>query len=178
MDERRLHQIQILAGIGHVCLQWALLETTLLAVLNVFQNLPTDEGAIIFGSLSMQNRLNMAVNLARHHKAPQKVLTELIAMRKTLQDDKGGVSLADRRNQAVHGAHQEGLEADTVSLTMFSWNEAKRQKDLTFEDFTELAEEISALQRRGYRVFEDLGRWKFPGHGEKNRSNDLGMRPA
>ena len=172
-----VYQIQFFAGIGHVCLQWALLETTLLAVLNVLENLPTDEGAIMFGGLDVHKRLNMAINLSAHHKAPPHIIRQLKDIRITLQKEKGGLDLADRRNQVVHGAHKDALDPQAVTLTMFSWNKAKREREVKFEDLAVLAEEIHALQRRVYRVFEDIGPWKYPGHGEVNRSNDLGSTP-
>ena len=117
----------------------------------------------------------MAINLASHHKAPAHIIRELKAVRAALQKD--GADISNRRNQAVHGVHKDATDAATFTLTMFSWNIAKRHKDLTPEDFYALTEEIHALQRRAYGVFEDIGRWKFPGHGEVNRSNDLGAAP-
>ena len=102
----------IMACIGHVCVQWALLENNIIAVLCACQNIPTDEAAILFGSLDMKPRLNMAINLARYHKWPRNLVTNLENLRKAIDKAK----LIDRRNMIVHGVHRQHEAEQTVTL--------------------------------------------------------------
>jgi len=161
-------QIKFMASIGHVCLQWALLEMTILAVLDALEDMPHERGAIVWGGLDMLPRFHMAINLAQFHKAPHAIPLELRAIRKALQD-----GIADGRNQAVHGAHKDSGVLDSVQLTMVRWPEPRRTQTVTLEDMFKLSEDIHALQRRCYAVFEAIGAWKFPNNGAGNSGNNL-----
>mgnify|MGYP006897128245 CR=1 FL=1 len=67
----------IMACIGYICVQWALLEQILLQTIFVMQDLESTEGEICFGGLDIQPRVNLAINLAKHQKAPKKIINEL-----------------------------------------------------------------------------------------------------
>lgn len=155
-DPKKTSATAFLASIGHVCLQWSLLELTLIAVLCAIEGIPDEKGDLIFGGLDMQPRINTAINLARYHKLPRPLINELVAIRKALQ---GGVS--ERRNQAVHGAHAETAVLGTYRLRMSRWSGDKKMQDVSLEDLFRLIEEIYTLQRRAYGVFEGVGKWKF-----------------
>jgi hypothetical protein len=148
-----------LAGIGHVCLQWALLELTLLALLCAIEEMPTEEGDLVFGGLDMQARVNTAISLARHHKLPRLLIVELEAVRRSLQKGR----ILERRNQAVHGAHAETEEFGTFQLRMSRWPVPKKLQRVSVEDMLKLTEEVHELQRRTVKVMDQFGDWKF-GH--------------
>lgn len=54
----------IMACIGNVCIQWALLEQNIMGILGACPNCPLEEVAILFGGLDMKPRLNMAIKIA------------------------------------------------------------------------------------------------------------------
>lgn len=159
MDDSQKHlaQIPLLAAIGHVCLQWSLLEMTILATLNLLNEIEPDEGFILFGGLDILPRYGLAINLLDHQNAPQDIPQELRDIRKLIQERNG---VRDRRNQAVHGAHADAKEIDAVQLTMVRWSGARRTQTVTLEQLIKLTEDIHALQRRTYGVFQRVGEWK------------------
>jgi len=119
----------------------------------------------------MLPRFNMAINLARHHNAPRHITNELAAIRKALQD-----GIAERRNQAVHGAHADTDVLDEVQLTMVRWPHPKRTQTVKLEDLLGLAQDIHDLQRRGWGVFEAIGAWKFGDHRSEDAGGKLAVR--
>jgi hypothetical protein len=154
--------------IGHVCLQWALLELGLLSILAALQNLPPDEAETIFGGLDMQPRCNMAINLARMHRLPRPMIQRLEAIRKALQ---GG--LADRRNQAVHGAHAESHLPGHIQLRMVRWKGEKSVQHVSIADMYSLTKELGVLAQEAGSIFDDYGLWKFGDHGRVNARDDF-----
>jgi len=46
-----------LAGIGHICLQWALLEQTLLGIIAAAENMPLEKTYTRFGTTDMMPAL-------------------------------------------------------------------------------------------------------------------------
>lgn len=148
--------VRILAAIGQVCLQWARLEMALIGLLSAFEEIDTERAYILFGGLDILPRINMVLNLGRHHKLPRRFLSRIEAVRTLLQ--KGG--LADRRNQVVHGAHRD-IEDDSTTLTMIRWKGAKRHKTMTATEIHHLGMEIYEAGNEVWSIFEDFGEWKF-----------------
>lgn len=132
---------------------------TLLGVIYALEDVEHERGAIIYGGLDMIPRCNMAYNLALYHKAPVRISKELKSIRAALQ---GGI--AERRNQAVHGAHSDTDNMEVLRLTMVRFKGEKRTQDVSLEQMIELTEQIHALQRRAYVVFDAIGTWKFGDH--------------
>ena len=155
--ENPTSKIPLLAAIGHVCLQWSLLEMTILGVLSQLQLVPHDEAAILFGELDILPRFNRAIALAEHHKTPALVKSKLRETRSALQ---GRTGLMARRNQAVHGAHADADSLDAVQLTMVRWSGDRRIQKVSLEDLIALTEEIHSEQRRTYSVFESIAKWQ------------------
>lgn len=155
--ENQFSQIPLLAAIGHVCLQWSILEMTILAVLNVIEELEPEEGFILFGGQDILPRFSLAIRLLDHLNAPQEIPEELRAIRELLQKRNG---IKDRRNQAVHGAHADADQLDAVQLTMVRWAGARRTQTVTLEQLIDLTEEIHSAQRRTYGVFQKIGQWQ------------------
>lgn len=73
------------AAIGHICLQWALLEHTVLALIAAAEHMPMPKVHIIFGGLDMLPRVNMAITLARQARWPQHLVKRIEVIRKALQ---------------------------------------------------------------------------------------------
>lgn len=154
-DPQLAAQIVFLSTIGHVCLQWSLLELTLLALLSDMEGIDLEKGEIIFGGLDIKPRINMAITLGTRHKLPPPMLKELRAVRKVIQDE-----LMDRRNQAVHGAHGESELLGTYNLRMSRWPAPKKLQPVSYENMIALTEEINAVQRRVYAVLTDMVEWQ------------------
>lgn len=154
-DLNNLSQVPILASIGHVCLRWSLLEMTVLAVINQLELISSEKGALLYGGLDILPRFKLAIRLAEYHRLPRDLTNELKEIRKAVQKD-----VAERRNQAVHGAHSDADVLEAVNLTMVRWPEPKRTETVSLEDLIALTEEIHDLQVRTYRVFEEVHKWQ------------------
>lgn len=166
-----IQQNAFLSGIGHICLQWALLEQTLLAIIGAAEDLPFDKVYTRFGSLDMQPRLNMALKLAREDKWPPRLIKTLVEIRKALQKDGGG--LAERRNLFIHGVHKDTDVPGEVSLTMARWSPDKREQIVTMHDAFELATHLTQLVHKAESVFRGYGVWKFGAEYQADRSEQI-----
>ena len=155
-DPQLAAQIVFLSSIGHVCLQWSLLELTLLAFLSSLEEIDVEKGEIIFGGLDIKPRINMAITLATQHNLPLPMLKELRAIRKVIQQD-----LTERRNQAIHGAHGESAVLGTYNLRMSRWPAPKRLQPVSYEDMIALSSEIHVVQQRTYQVLSDMAAWRI-----------------
>jgi hypothetical protein len=161
-------QNAFLSGIGHICLQWALLEQSVLYFIAQLEGIPLQKAYVIFAHLDMKPRLNMLILLAQDAKLPHnrfvKPLTEL---RREL--DKDGAKLADRRNMFVHGAHKVGKERGEYVLTMSRWKGDKQSQTVTLGDAAQLALELCVQAQKLNSIVEDYGFWKF-GVGQQQNS--------
>ena len=160
-------QIMIMASIGHVCLQWARLEMFVLGAIAAIERIPVEKSEVLFGGMDLIPRLNMAVNLARHAKLPQPLVSRMDKIRKKVQSD-----LADRRNQAVHGAHRD-WEGYEVTLTMVRWKGDRRSQRLTVNDIHNLAMEIHAVAEETYAAMEAVYAWRINRIAEQNSLVDM-----
>ena len=170
--------IKIYAGMGIVCVQWALLEHLMLGLISCAEGTPLDLVYLKFGSLDMLPRVNMAMTLARYHKWPQPMISRIEAIRKQLQGINGRNGLQERRNQLVHGVHKESLNPQSVSLTMVRWGEPKRTKDVSILDIADLANQLGALAQEASSIFDAYGNWKFGLSREKNGSEQFAQAKA
>lgn len=159
-----------MATIGGVCVQWALLELTLAHIIWAFLNMDEDTGAIVTGGLDMLPRVNMAINLAEHKRAPLPARKSLRSIRKAVQDTQ-----LDRRNQAVHGAHRIADEGDGTILKMLRWPKEKRHQKVTGIDLYNLSVEIHRQVELADRIYEDIGVWLYgPKHGPEDAGDGRG----
>lgn len=162
-------QSAVMATIGHVCIQWALLENNLLAILASAQNITIDEAAILFGGLDMKPRLNMAILLASHHKWHPRLQKRLDALRKAI--DK--MNLVNDRNMMIHGVHS------TSPLPQhFNFYTPRRKGSAQHETWTilkahRLGTDIASAANEAYSIFMDYGVWKFGEHRPENHSSQL-----
>jgi hypothetical protein len=153
-------QNAFLAAIGHICLQWALLEQSLLFIIGTIENVPIPKAYKMFAHLDMKPRLNMAILLAQEAKLPHaRFIRPLQDIRKAL--DKDGACLADRRNMFVHGSHQFGQNRGEYILTMSRWKGDKQNQTVTLLDAAQLIHEIILQVQKAQSVFQDYGVWKF-----------------
>ena len=148
-----------LSAIGHVCLQWALLEQTLLAIIASAEDSSFDKVYTRFGGLDMLKRLNMAVALTREAKWPNRLTKPLVNIRRAIQRD--GEGLAEQRNMFVHGVHKETDVPGEISLTMSRGSAAKRHQIVTLLDAVQLSTRLAELVQEADGVFRDYGTWKF-----------------
>ena len=152
-------QNSFLAGIGHVCLQWSLLEQTVLAIIASAEDTSFDKVYTRFGGLDMQQRLNMAIKLTREEKWPNRLTKPLVTIRRAIQRD--GEGLAETRNMFVHGAHKDTAVPGEFSLTMSRWSPDKRHQIVTLLDAIQLANRLAELVQQAVGVFRNYGTWKF-----------------
>ena len=153
-----------MACIGHICVQWALLENNLLGLTGIISNMPIEEAYIVFGGLDMRPRLNMAVNLSRHHKLHPPLLKRLLAVRDAVSKNK----IDEKRNRAIHGVHQISEKPLHVSLTMARWSGDKRTTDVSIADLHKSGFDILDLAQEVWAIIQAYGIWKFGEHRPEN----------
>lgn len=168
-------QNSFLAGIGHICLQWALLEQTLLAIIAAAEDTSFDKVYTRFGNLDMQPRLNMAIKLAREARWPNRLIKPLENIRKAIQS---GEKLGERRNLFVHGVHKDTDTPGEVSLTMARWSPDKRQQIVTLLDAVQLANRLAQLAQEADAVFGEYGVWKFGAKRERDGNEHIAQTKA
>jgi hypothetical protein len=157
-------QNSFLAGIGHICLQWANIEQLLLGILAAVDGIPLAKAYTRYGGTDMMPRLNLAVALTEEAKWPRHLTQKLRDIRKEIQRNNG---LADRRNMFVHGAHERTEVDGEYALTMSRWKGDKQRQIVTIVDAAELANRLSQLAQDTNAVHVGYGNWKF---GLKNQT--------
>ena len=95
--------LRSLVQIGNIAAQWSHLEYKLAQTIWILLGLEEGTGKIVTGGLDMLPRINMAINLSRHLKAPRCLTELLVKIRKELQE-----SLQEERNRAIHGVQFHG----------------------------------------------------------------------
>lgn len=132
------HTRRMLA-IGHICVQWSALEHHLAVTVWTMLGISKRQGKILTGGLGMQQRLNMALALARGQPTPTDLTAALKKIRKEIQD-----GLDDTRNRAVHGVgfSEGGAYAGTE---VHRGRGAELRLDIAPEDFEEAAARLMAL---------------------------------
>lgn len=141
-----------LASIGSVCLQWALLEQTLLLLIATAENMPLEKAYTRYGTTDMMPRVRMAIRLTEEANWPQPLQRRIKAIRTALQKE-GGKGLAERRNLFVHGAHKHYYDNGEVELTMVRWARNDRAQVVTIADSAQLANRLSQLAEEAFAIF-------------------------
>ena len=165
-----------LAGIGHVCLQWALLEHTILCLIGVIEAIPVEKAYTRFASLDMQPRLNMAIALAIEAKLHGSYIRRLRAIRTALQ--KEGKGLAEKRNMYVHGAHDPTEVEGEFALTMSRWKGDRRRQVVTILYVSDLVNRLSLLAQEGHSIFSDYGVRKHGAAAYQNTGEHVAQAKA
>ena len=154
-------QNSFLAGIGHICLQWANIEHLLLGIIAAVDGISLQKAFTRYGGTDMKPRFNLAVALTEEAKWPRRFTKKLRDIRKEVQD------LSDRRTLFVHGAHEQTEVDGEYALTMARWKGDKRRTIVTVVDAAELATRLSQLAQDTNAVHIGYGNWKF---GLKNQT--------
>jgi hypothetical protein len=162
-------QIKALATIGNVCLQYSLLEISLAHVLWAMLDLDDERGAIVTGGADLKARLGMAIALAEHMRAPYEIKKRL----KAIREDFRKKDLAERRNQAVHGAQRTTGAATT--FTMLRWKKPRRNEEVPVESLYDLGRELNRLSEEAHKVFLAIGTWRFGEGAEIDGADDLSI---
>lgn len=155
MQNNSIGMGHMLASVGNVCLQWALLEQHIAVMIWIILDCDGELGAIFVGGLDMMPRLNMAINLAEHFKAPGKLRSDLRALRTHVQKN-----LIDRRNTVVHGVHGPTGFDDTSELLMLRLKGPKRFQTVSAKDVATLSDEIRKTWQSSNNIIEQLKSWK------------------
>lgn len=163
-------EVKIFAGIGVVCVEWALLEHIMLAIISSAENYSLEKTYMVFGGLDMLPRINLALKLTRHAKWPRTLSARIEAIRVEVQGKSGRHGLQEKRNQLVHGVHAPSTKPESTRITMPRWGEPKRTEDISAMQVYELAKRLSSLAEEAGRIFDDYGTWKFGTNSQKDSS--------
>jgi hypothetical protein len=143
-----------LVQIGNICRQWAYLEYLFSVTIWNLLKLERNTGMIVTGGLDMLPRAGMAINLAEHLGADGRLIEALKTARRTLQ--RGGLSLIDRRNIAIHGLELR-LEGRSSILESHRGKGAFQPHDFGNDELKNLGKEIIAVHEALSPVMKSLG---------------------
>lgn len=136
MDSKvRAAQDERLLRIGAVCAQWSYLEYVILRTMRKLLDLEEETAKILFGGLDIRPRIAMAIELARHLKAPTVVIETLVTTRAAVD---GG--LLKRRNRAIHGV--QFLYSDGDLFVEVHRGKDRARRELSVTELQSLACEI------------------------------------
>ena len=167
-DTARPHDVNVfLAGVGHICLQWALIEQALLAIIAAAENIQLEKTYTRYGGTDMKARLGMAIKLAEEAKWSPPLLARLRRLRKEVQKH------IEERNLFVHGAHKGEVAPGEYELTMAGWAANDRSHVRTSDDAAALVTFLAQLADEADSIFGDYGVWKFGPKGQPNRPDKI-----
>lgn len=145
----------LLLAIGHICLQWALIEQTLLGIIAAAENILLEKTYTRYGGTDMLPRLNLAIRLVEEAKWAPPLVQRLRSIRKAVQKD------IEKRNLFVHGVHKGEVAPGQFELTMARWAANDRTHVVTPDDAIALALRLSRLAQEVDSIFKDYGTRKF-----------------
>lgn len=155
-----------MATIGALCLQQSLLEYNLARIIWELLDFDPDTGAIVTGGLDLRPRLNMAILLARHKKAPRQVCNALVKLRDELRE----TELLERRNRAVHGVHVLIDEGRSTRTRMLRVAKPNRDQILTTEQLVSDIQAMCALAFVAKDIVEKIAASKLR---KRHRNEDV-----
>lgn len=158
-----------MTSIGHVCLQWALLEHTILTLLAAIENIHIDEAALLLAGLDMRQRLCKSIDLAEYRKIQPHLIKRLRGLRTGIDKQK----LVERRNRAVHGVQKKSERPRHFVFSMPRLKGLARDAHWTVADVYLLSMEIQAAGAEVTSIFQDFGTWKFGEHRAENEIGDF-----
>jgi hypothetical protein len=168
-------QLSFLASIGNTCLQWALLEHSILCIIGMIDELPAEQAYTRYAGLDMIPRLNMVIALADEAKWPLRLTKRLRAIRAELQGRNG---LAEKRNMFVHGAHDLGELDGEYRLTMARWKGDRMRTTVTILESQDLGNRLALLAQEAHSIFSDYGVWKFGPRAKQDTSQQIAQAKA
>lgn len=149
------------------------MEHTLLAIMAAAEDIPLEKAYMLFSGLDIRPRLGMAINLARYHKWPSRLLKRLGAIRIEIQGNNGRNGLAEKRNLVVHGVQKTSTRAHSITFTVPRNHGTKLHTDVSVKEMYDLAASLNALAKEAGSIFDDYGTWKFGSNSEKNGDEQL-----
>ena len=161
--------VKLMTSIGHLCLQWALLEQSVLYIIFAIEDVSHSKGDIIYGGLDLRPRLNTAILLARYHKYPKHLIKRIVLIRDAISKEK----LDKKRNTVVHGVQKKGENEGETIFYMPRLSGELKSTTLTGKDIVLLGNRVFELSSEGRSIFDDIGLWKFGDHGTENTSDNL-----
>lgn len=130
-------QDQRLLLIGSICAQWSHYEYQFACIIWKLLRIGPETGKIVTGGLDMMPRARMALNLARHLKAPRPLIKALVTAREEIQD-----KLDTRRNQAVHGVQFLSEDEKSLQIEVHRGRGGREKQELTLEALRLLSRDI------------------------------------
>lgn len=130
-----------LAQIGLIAVQWSHLEVVFSNAIWYLLRLDVETGKIVTGGLDMVPRANMAINLARHLKAPKVLIDGLVLARKKIQD-----GLDQRRNQIIHGVQRSGRDHSTALIDVHRGKGSRQTSEVSLDDLIKLSAGLKAVR--------------------------------
>ena len=136
-----LEKIEFRMGqIGTICGLWSHLEYMLAATIwHLLKIDDEDIGIIVVGGLGIEQRANMAHNLALKLSAPPDLIAVLATAKTDIRE------IAGERNLAVHGVY--GLNTDTmeISATVHRGKYRGTKQPITLERLQQIIQEIHSI---------------------------------
>jgi len=127
--------------IGNICWQWAHLEYLIALAIWAMLRIDHETGKVVTGGLDIKPRVNMAINLGHHLRAPKEAIQALIDVRTALDDD-----LITKRNRAVHGHRLLDPDDPTADLVEVHRGKGDRKRSpQTNQDLRALGIHVKAV---------------------------------
>ncbi|QNO26371.1 hypothetical protein EEB18_016635 [Sphingopyxis sp. OPL5] len=147
-------QTAVMALIGYVCIQWAVLETTFLHLIGAIELMLPEEAYIVFAGLDCRQRISKSLVLSRHHKFPNRLTNRIEQLRK----DMDKADIFELRNTVVHGAHAASEQPHSTKIMMARYSGPKRFQDFSITDLRDIGENVARFALEAQLIFEDYGK--------------------
>ncbi|WP_339854159.1 hypothetical protein [Roseovarius nubinhibens] len=140
--------------IGNICSQFAHLELLLAQAIWSALGLTEEAGLSVTGSLNVEARARLAVELCEKQGKPKQVVDELRRVRKELQASK----VIERRNRAIHG-HRFPNPDDPASefVVVHRGKDAGVKLKRTDAELAQIGKDIADLHQPLFAVMADVG---------------------
>lgn len=140
--------------IGNICSQFAHLELLLAQAIWSALGLTEEVGLSVTGSLNIEARVKLAVELCEKQGKPKQVVEELRRVRTELQSSK----IIERRNRAIHG-HRFPNPDDPASefVVVHRGKDAGLKIKRTDTELAQIGEDIASLHKPLFTAMTDVG---------------------
>jgi len=153
-DPVQKHMTNRNVQIGNICSQFAHLELLLAQAIWSALGLTEEAGLSVTGSLNIEARARLAVELCEKQGKPKQVVEELRRVRKELQASK----VIERRNHAIHG-HRFPNPDDPASefVVVHRGKDAGVKIKRTDAELAQVGKDIAALHTPLFAAMADAG---------------------
>jgi hypothetical protein len=167
-------QTAVMALIGYVCIQWAVLETTFLHLIGAIELMLPEEAYLVFAGLDCRQRISKALVLSRHHKYPNRLTSRIEKLRK----DMDKADIFELRNTVVHGAHAASEQPHSTKIMMARYSGPKRFQDFSIRDLRDIGEKVARFAQEAQSIFEDYGKTRRVEESTQHLAREFPTRPA